>query len=127
MSKLIVLLAFVVVQNCSADMTVKEYLNHEKLYENHDSVLNGVYLNGVGHGFEWANDWLEKRHLPPMFCVPDSMPLNGYNYVQMVDHQIERLRQSMPEPDLDGMFVPLLLQKALIEAFPCPHAAPKKP
>jgi hypothetical protein len=109
------LLWLAMAHTCSADMTVKQYLETTP-------EIRGVYVTGVGSGFSWANDWLKGHKFPLMFCIPDQLPINGSDYIRMVDRQIEQLR---PKPggssfDFDNrMFIGLLLQHALIEAFPC--------
>ncbi|HMD49851.1 MAG TPA: hypothetical protein VKG79_12160 [Bryobacteraceae bacterium] len=105
-------MSLAVVQSCRADMTVGMYLKG-------DRVINGVYLNGVGQGFSWANYWMKQQGRPPIYCEPDSVALDGSDYVKMVDRQIERLRRTASEPDFKGMLVAALLLKTLVEAFPC--------
>ena len=101
---------------------VKVYLEGRKSAEK--SGVVGVYLNGVGQGFDWANYWLKNKGETPMYCNPQALPLSGDLFLKMVDRQIELLRPRMSKADLNAMPVPLLLQKALVEAFPCP--APEK-
>ena len=103
-------------------MTVKVYLEGRKNADK--KIASGLYLGGVGTGFDWANFLIKKRGQMPLYCVPSALPLSGPVYVNMVDRQIEFLRSRMSKADLEKESAPLLLLKALIEAFPC--AAPEK-
>jgi hypothetical protein len=109
------LVPLMVAPTCRADMTVKMYLAGSR-------TVNGVYLSGVGQGFSSANFWLKQRGLPTMYCEPDSLPLDGNDYLKIVDRQIEQLRRGTTKPEFNEMLIPLLLQKALMESFPC-HTA----
>ncbi len=102
----------VTIPNCLADMTVKAYLSG-------DRTVNGIYLNGVGQGLSWADFWMKRQGEPPMYCDQDSMPLDGNDYLKMVDRQIEQLRRVTPKSELDKTLVPALLLRALMESFPC--------
>jgi hypothetical protein len=101
-------------------MTVKTYLDSNKKAELRG--VNGVYLSGVGQGLGWANSWLKNQGHLPMFCQPDSLPLDGNTYLHMVDRQIERLQPRMSKTELNQLPVAMLLQQALIESFPCQPA-----
>jgi hypothetical protein len=103
-------------------MTVKMYLDGNKKAEQRG--VNGVYLNSVGQGLDWANYWLKNQGHPQMFCKLESLPLDGNTYLHMVDRQIERLQQRMSKTELNQLPVPMLLQQALIESFPCAGHAP---
>jgi hypothetical protein len=119
-----VLLMVACLPNCRADITVKTYLKDKKIAGG--STMDGIYLNGVGQGLSWANFWLKTRGLPRMYCQPDSLPLSGGAYLQMVDRQIEFLRPLVPKSQLEETTLPFLLQKALIESFPCPETGTPK-
>jgi hypothetical protein len=65
---------------------------------------------------------MKKKGHSPMYCAPDSLALDGNDYVKMVDRQIEQLRRTASESDFKGMLIPALLLKALIQTFPCQGA-----
>jgi hypothetical protein len=100
MKKLPVLLSLTLAVPCSADITVKEYLAHKKTEER---AITGAYLNGVGQGFSWANFWMKEKGIPPMYCQPDSLPLDGSTYMHMVDRFIERFRPLMEKRNADNL------------------------
>lgn len=98
-------------------MTVKTYLKGNSKTEMRE--MKAVYLNGVGQGFGLANFWSKRHGLQQMYCAPDSLPMDGDAYMHMVDRAIERLRPHMPKTQLDDLPVAMLLQRALIDTFPC--------
>ena len=119
MLKLLPLLLLSLASYCYADIDAKAYVDENKKPDLRS--VNGVYLNGVGQGLGWANYWMKEHGLPPMYCQPDSLPLDGNSYLHMVDRQIEVLQQHGAGKDvLKKMSVAYLLQQALIESFPCP-------
>lgn len=62
-----------------------------------------------------------------MYCQPDSLTLDGNAYVRMVDAEIEVLRShNILKAKLDPFPIAFLLEKALMERFPCPPDSASK-
>ena len=91
---------------------------YEKAKELPDArKINEMYITGVGQGILWANAAVTKKTKAPLYCPPESLPLNGQNYMQLIDQYLQFLR-SKPGFD-ESAPVELVLMRALQDNFPC--------
>lgn len=82
--------------------------------ENEDiNDFSGVYITGVGAGYYWANAMLTASKQRPVYCQPDNIPLNGFNYEEMVKRESARGKYTDSTP------VAVILLRGLMTAFPC--------
>lgn len=77
-----------------------------------------AYIEGVGHGFLWANAELQvNKRQTLLFCVPPSLGLTTDNYVGLIEAEI---RDSKANGGINGKApVELVLMGALKKTFPC--------
>ena len=80
---------------------------------NKDSNGIVIYIKGIGDGYLFANAYLENKSMKKMYCQPRALSLNGYNYKQIIDEELNlhKYPQDMP--------LALVLQEGLIRTFSC--------
>ena len=75
-----------------------------------------LYIKGVGDGFFWSNASLRSNNQKPLFCLPDNLTLNAYNYIQILD---EELADSKDFYLTNNTPIAFILFNGLIKTFPC--------
>lgn len=99
------------------------YLDYGSLSAQERETL-GVYVTGAGEAYGWANATLKSKGGAPLFCIPDKLSLNGYNYEKIFKDEVERHRSVYtPMLDTPGVnslsLVGLVLLNGLEATFPC--------
>lgn len=96
------------------------------MYQLGDRSTTGLYVAGVVNGFSFANSSLKEQGLPPLFCMVENLPMNGDNYLAMIDDEIQRLKEAAAERGLNfdhatetNLLIELILLKRLQRVFPC--------
>ncbi len=94
----------------SAEMTVKEF---RQLKSGSDEQVIQAFLQGAGVGIGWANSMLEDRKQMPLYCPPETLALQGDNFIDILNKQVEA--------DKTFLNIPLgaVLLIGLMNTFPC--------
>ncbi|HBR22283.1 MAG TPA: hypothetical protein DD713_06930 [Nitrospiraceae bacterium] len=114
--KLIIIFVILLLSsNAIAEVAVKDYLAWKK-DDNKSDMLN-MYVAGLYQGIEWSNSALRTKNKPPLYCPPAKLKLKYENYIDIIDSQIEHLRNNKT---LEGGH-PLgaILISGLMRVFPC--------
>lgn len=86
-------------------------ISHYKQTKNDEQMQ--IYVQGIGHGYLFANAMNEYSRNPKLYCPPPQLGLNVDNYLEMLETEIRR--KSYPA---DAPLAHVLLQ-ALRHTFPC--------
>jgi len=101
----------------NAEVTVKEYRTAMARGREVDAMK--VYVKGLGEGVGWAN--IRAKSLSaPLYCAPPNFAVGLENFLDILDREIElEMKRKMPQAQLDGSMIGLLLVLGLQETFPC--------
>ena len=95
------------------EISVKDY---ENLKNEQDM---DVYMGGLGAGLLLANNRLQTKKQPALYCPPRDTVLRTDNFMKIVDSEIALLKKTDPggwqKPEIGGV-----LLDGLIKTFPCP-------
>ena len=94
-------------------VTVPDYVAMKRGGASWDATR--AYLKGVGDGLLAGNVDLQHYKQPMHFCPPDTVQLNEYDYVDILD----RMLKDSPSYNRPGNPVAVLLTIGLRRAFPC--------
>jgi len=101
----------------NAEITVKEYKAAIANAAGGDAVK--LYIKGLGEGIGWANIRATTAKMP-LFCPPGKLALGLENFIDIIDRQIEaQAKGNMPQAQLDGAMIGLVLLVGFQETFPC--------
>ena len=88
-----------------AEMTVEQYKTRMKTPV--DAAATKVYIKGLGEGIGWANVEARARRMP-LYCPPDKLGLDVANYIDILDHEIERFTKTSSPAEANGTWIGLL-------------------
>ena len=111
---LIVLLLLCFIKPTHA-MSLKGY----EMAKKDDPDITKLYIFGVGEGFSWSCTVLEAEGKQLFFCQPDHLVLNANNYVEILEREIQRQRESGNLNEDASVGVELILFFGLVRTFPC--------
>jgi len=99
----------------NAEYSVKEY---REMRAKKDDIAWAVfrnYINGVGTGYQWANEFVAADHKARYFCQPQRLSMNADNYISIIDGMLMDMSNVPETQDVE-----LLLWHGLRKTFPCP-------
>jgi hypothetical protein len=105
-------------------ITVEEY---EKLKDTPNAVKEITMLVGIvgemGDSMLTMNAKLVSLGRQEIYCQPEKMSMNGYNYVQIMEKEILNQKKIEKKSIFDVQKAPIdmMLLDGLIETFPCPN------
>lgn len=112
---LFVLVALAVQPSSAMNIDTYDRMRKEGARSDARALLR-VHVGGVGEGLEWANAYLEREGVGPLFCAPRELNLNADNYVQFVDEALSKDRQSYSSL---GLPIAAILTHALRSKLAC--------
>jgi hypothetical protein len=105
----------------AANMTVKQYQKEVNSSDRTRADATKLYVMGVGEGIAWANAAAENNNAP-LYCQPPKFPMNGNNYIDILDRTIKMLESKTTVKELNEYPVGLLVLMGLQQSFPCQAA-----
>jgi len=108
-----------------ADFTVKEYQTVMRGgKQDVIQAFEGV-VSGIGAGIMAANAYALLTKKISLFCSPDGLALNGYNYIDILNRTIKQLQEAPGQAResasrLDEVPLSTILIQGLADTFPCP-------
>jgi hypothetical protein len=116
MKKILLIILLLISHISRADYTIAQY--QKNMVNPVSKSQMTFYLAGLGAGYGWANtgnkSFLKQNYL---YCEPEKLGLNAYNYLNILDKRIEKIKVS-GKPYLDNL-IEIELLVALMDAFPC--------
>ena len=99
-------------------MDVKKY---EEMKNNHKSrAALALYIGGIGESYSWSNAIVTLRGDKNLFCPPLKISLNEGNYIDIVDKQVVKMKNTKnKDAKAEEIPIELMMYYGLVEAFPC--------
>ena len=76
-----------------------------------------LYFLGASNAYGYANGVLLKKHMPPLFCPPQILALNGDNVIDILDGAIKAT--ALTRGISDDTIIDFILLQGLMATFPC--------
>lgn len=112
---LLLLVAVLSASPCSADVTLKAYLDLRDSPRSRETLR--TYFTGVGRGIFWSNTVLNVRGAQPLFCMPEKLALDEGVIQSVLDQEIRGPSEGRTYKA--DTAVELILVSAFISRFPC--------